>query len=313
MAETTVRDRYEESAEARLWALLPEVYRTADSPMLDADGPLRELIARIAVQVAGVRRSLDRLWEDQSVESCDDWVLPYIAALVDTNLVSAMSPRGRRLDVANTINYRRRKGTLGLIEQLSADVTGWECRAIEFFRRLSRRRHGLDPEFGWPADSVDPAGARRLQREQRLVGDLTRTPAGGWADLRHVAGAAATNTAFDEFHHRLDVRRAEGALGWYGISKIGLFLWRVQSLFVDRATPVPVAGCPGHFTFDPTGRQIALFQADGRGEDAYGERWRPLEAFQVPGPVSQAVWDAILDAHRAPPPAGAWPDPIATL
>jgi hypothetical protein len=144
MSTAPVNDGYEGAAAAKLWALLPEVYRSEDSLVLDQPGPLQELLARIAVQVAVVRRSLDRLWEDQSIESCDDWVIPYIAALVDTNLVPAMDARGQRLDVANTINYRRRKGTLGLVEQLAADVTGWECRAVEFFRTLARRRHGLD-------------------------------------------------------------------------------------------------------------------------------------------------------------------------
>jgi hypothetical protein len=313
MSEAIVRDGYEEAAAAKLWPLLPEVYRNDDSAVLDAPGPLQELLSRIAVQVATVRRSLDRLWDDQSIESCDDWVIPYIAALVDTNLVPAMDARGQRLDVANTINYRRRKGTLGLIEELTANVTGWESRAVEFFRALGRYRHGLDPAIGWPADSSDPAGARTLQHAERLVGLLTGTPAGGFADIRSAAGAAATGTAFDEFHHFADVRRGEGALGWYGIPKVGIFLWRSVSLSVDRGTPVPVASCPGTFAFDPTGRQIPLFQADDRAPDGYGENWAPLAEWQVPGPLTQEVYDAVRAAHEAPPPKGAWPDPKASF
>ena len=111
-----------------------------------------------------MRRSIDRLWEDQSIETCDDWVIPYLADLLATNLVPSMDARGQRLDVANTIYYRRRKGTVALLEQLAADVTGWDARVIEFFRRLARTRHGLDPAIGCPADSADPAAARRLQR-----------------------------------------------------------------------------------------------------------------------------------------------------
>lgn len=300
MPDLQVHDGYEQLAAAKLWALLPEVHRAADSTSLDEPGPLRELLERVADQVAVVRRSLDRLWEDQFIESCDDWVMPYIAALLDTNLVPAMDARGQRLDVANTINYRRRKGTLGLIEQLAADVTGWECRAVEFFRLLARRRHGLDPELGWPADAADPAGARRLQHAQRLVGPLTGTAAGGFADVRNAAGASQADGPFDEFHHRVDVRRADGALGWYGIPKLGLFLWTEQSLFADRATPVAVAGCRGHFAFDPTGRQIALWQADDRSPAGYGEHWRPLDVFQVPGPLSRWVAQAFPGAPLWP-------------
>jgi hypothetical protein len=310
-----VADRYEEMAATKLWSLLPEIYRTEDGGAdLDRPGPLQELLARLGVQVAVIRRSLDRLWDDQSIESCEDWVIPYIGALLDTNLVPTMDARGQRLDVANTINYRRRKGTLGLIEQLAADVTGWECRAVEFFRALSRRRHLLDPEIGRPADSADPAGARRLQRAELLVGLLTGTPAGGFADLRSAPGAGATGSAFDEYHHRLDVRRGRGALGWYGIPKLGVFLWRYQSFSVDRATPVGVAGCKaGHYAFDPTGRQIALWQADDRPPDGYGEQWQPMSEWQVPGPIDPLVYGAILLARRTPPPAGAWPDPSASL
>src|SRR5262249_33587460 len=73
VSEMIVHDGYEEAAAAKLWALLPEVYRNDDSAVLDAPGPLQELLSRIAVQVATVRRSLDRLWDDQSIESCDDW------------------------------------------------------------------------------------------------------------------------------------------------------------------------------------------------------------------------------------------------
>ena len=313
MNATAVSDRYEQIATDKLWALLPEVYRAGDSALLDQPGPMYELVQRLAVQVAVVRRSLDRLWEDQSIEACEDWVIPYIAALVDTNLVPAMDPRGQRLDVANTINYRRRKGTLGLVEQLAADVTGWECRAVEFFRALARRRHGLDPSIGRPADSADPTGARRLQLAEGLVGLLTGTPLGGYADLRNAAGGAATNSAFDEFHHRLDVRRGEGALGWYGIPKLGVFLWKSVSIDVERATPVKVSGCDQHFTFDPTGRQIALFATDDRPTASFGESWRPLADWQVPGPVAQLLYDAVHLANAVPPVPGGWPDPAASL
>lgn len=313
MSATAVNDRYEQIATDKLWSLLPEVYRAQDSAVLDQPGPLYELIGRLAAQLAVVRRNLDRLWEDQFIETCDDWVIPYIAGLVDTNLVAAMDARGQRLDVANTINYRRRKGTLGLVEQLAADVTGWESRAVEFFRALARRRHGLDPAIGRPADSADPAGGRQLQSAEGLVGLLTGTPLGGYADLRNAAGAASANTAFDEFHHRLDVRRGQGALAWYGIPKLGVFLWKSVSIDVDRATPVKVSGCNDHYAFDPTGRQVALFAADDRPAAGFGESWRPLAEWQVPGPITQLLYDAVLLADASPPVPGGWPDPAASL
>src|SRR6516162_763425 len=173
------RDHYEIYYADKLWNLLPAVYRSQDTDAYGTNGPLREMVNRIGAQAAILRRSVDRLWEDQSIETCDDWVIPYIADLLATNLVASLDARGQRLDVANTIYYRRRKGTVALLEQLAADVTGYDACVIEFFRRLGRTRHGLDPEIGYPADSADPTGARLLQRTQNLTGLLTGTPAGG--------------------------------------------------------------------------------------------------------------------------------------
>jgi hypothetical protein len=291
-----VQDEYEARYADKLWSLVPAVYRAADSETVDGDGPLRELLDRIGASMAVVRRSIDRLWEDQSIETCDAWVIPYLADLLATNLVPSMDERGRRLDVANTIYYRRRKGTVALLEQLAHDVTGYETRVIEFFRRLGRNRHGLDPAIGRPASAADPLAALTLQRLEQLTGLLTGTPAGGFADLRNPLGASLTGTAFDEYAHRLDVRHGRGDLGWYGIPKIGFFLWRTVALRVDRATPVPVAGCPDHYAFDPTGRQIALFTAAARGANDYGESWLPVPVWQLPAPLIEPLWDAITAA-----------------
>jgi hypothetical protein len=313
MTEPAVRDGYEQRYADKLWTLVPAAYRAADSETLDGDGPLRELLDRIGASMAVVRRSIDRLWEDQSIETCDSWVIPYLAELLATNLVPSMDARGQRLDVAKTIYYRRRKGTVALLEELAHDVTGYETRVIEFFRRLSRTRHNLDPAIGRPADDADPAGARTLQRLEQLAGLLTGTPAGGWADLRNPLGADLVGTAYDEYHHRLDVRIGRGALGWYGIAKIGFSLWRTVALAVDRATPVPVAGCPGHYAFDPTGRQVALFTAAVRSGNDYGESWVPIGVWQLPMPLTSALWDAITTEQLPNPGPTAYPDPTATL
>jgi hypothetical protein len=304
---TDIQDAYEARYADKLWSLVPAVYRAADSETIDGDGPLRELLNRIGASMAVVRRSIDRLWEDQSIETCDSWVIPYIAQLLATNLIPAMDPRGQRLDVANTIYYRRRKGTVALLEQLGHDVTGYETRVIEFFRRLARSRHNLDPPIGRPASAPDPTAALTLQRLEQLTGLLTGTPAGGWADLRVPLGAALTGTAFDEYAHRLDVRYGRGALGWYGIPKVGFFLWRTVALRVDRATPVPVTGCAGHFAFDPTGRQIPLFTAAARGPNDYGESWLPVPVWQLPMPLTDALWKAVT----APAGPTRYPDPNA--
>jgi len=246
------RDLYQAFHGAKLWALLPELYRAQDSDSFDRNGPLRELVNRIGVQAAILRRSLDRLWDDQSIETCDDWIIPYIGDLLATNLVPALPAREQRLDVAKTIYYRRRKGTLAVLEEIAANITGWDVKLVEFFRRLGRTRHLLDPPIGLPVtagDSID-----QLRQAEGLISPRSLSAAGGFADPRNAYGASRSRTAFDEFSHTADFRAGRGVVGWHDIPRLGVFLWRLISFGGRRTTPVFKPDHPDCFTFDPTGR-----------------------------------------------------------
>ena len=249
---------------------------------------MREMVNRIGGTAADLRRGIDRMWEDQSIETCDDWVIPYIANLLDTHLVLGLDPRGQRLDVANTIDYRRRKGTLAVLERIASDITGWDAKTVEFFRRLGRTRHGLDPPIG----SAAAAGSdtARLRVAEGLSGTLTRTRIGGFANLRNVHGAGKAGSAFDEFFHTADTRAGLGTAGWYAIPRLGVFVWRLLSLPVGPVTPVAVADCPGWFTFDPTGRDVPLFGLR-RAADRFGDNWVSPNEGQLPGPISRSLLD----------------------
>jgi hypothetical protein len=369
------RDRYEIYYADKLWNLLPAVYRSEDTDAYGTNGPLREMVNRIGAQAAILRRSIDRLWEDQSIETCDDWVIPYIADLLATNLVASLDARGQRLDVAKTIYYRRRKGTVALLEELAADITGWDARVVEFFRRLGRTRHNFDPPVGTATETtvpatqlaatgdgtttvfsfslanypvqpgtvqvlvaglptgndnsagaitgvglngtvdyssgaialtfaVAPAAAASisaqyeylsydltLQFAEGLIGSLTRTDIGGWADLRNVFGASKSQTAFDEYFHTADFRKGRGKSGWYNIPKLGVFLWRLQSFGVDFTTPVADSNCPNYYAFDPTGRELPLFAVSSR---VYGDTWVSPEEWQLPTPISTLLLQSAL-------------------
>jgi hypothetical protein len=125
-------DHYEIYYADKLWNLLPAIYRSEDSSEFGVNGPLREMVNRIGAQATVLRRSIDRLWEDQSIETCDDWVVPYIADLLATRRVASQNARGQRLDVAKTIYYRRRSGTVAILEEIASDVTGWDARVGNF-------------------------------------------------------------------------------------------------------------------------------------------------------------------------------------
>jgi hypothetical protein len=301
---TDFDDGYDSYYAERLWQLLPTVHRAEDTGSFAAPGPLRELLNRIGAQVAVVRRSMDRLWADQSIETCDDWVIPYLGDLLGTNLVSNLDARAQRLDVAKTIHYRRRKGTVEILEELAMDVTGWTAHVVEGFRRLGRTRHGLDPAVGRAAFPRATEGdAARLLQIEGLTGLLTAGPAGGFADLRSRHGATLANTPFDEGFHAADFRAGRGAAGHFGIPKLLVFLWRLVSFPVLAGTPVAVAGCPGQYVFDPTGREIPLFLPPAPVPDDFAESWAPVREWQVPGPLTGSLETAIADTGKSPQPA----------
>src|SRR5205814_6356987 len=109
--------------------------------------------------------------------TCQEWVVPYIADLVSYSTPHDVLPRSLRVEVANTISYRRRKGTATMLEQLAREVTGWSVHVVEFFKLLAQSQH-----------------VNRVRLE-------TTSP-----DLRNPASLERLNTPFDTLVHTADVR-----------------------------------------------------------------------------------------------------------
>lgn len=257
----TARDGYREYYAERLWDWVPAAIREDDA--LEGGDALRAMLRAFASQAAVMKRSQDRLWDDMFVELADDWAVPYIAQLVATRLVSALNPRGRRSDVAKTIYYRRRKGTLAVLEQLCNDIAGWDAKLVEEFRRLARNRHGLD-------------GAA-------TAGRVTHTPEGGLANLRSVRGARLAGDPFDEFHYTPETRRPADRLGLRGIATLGFHLHRMTVVELADVTPrlvKNVAGTRDGYSFDPSGRDVPLFGAEIDQGDWSG--WRTAGEGELP-------------------------------
>ena len=288
----------------RLWSLIPAIYRSLDAgPTPTANGPLRELVNRIGAQAAVVRRSIDRLGENQSIEICDDWVIPYIGDLVATRLVSCLDADAQRIDVARTIYYRRRAGTLGILEELAADIATIDARCVEFFRRLGRTRHQFDPPLSYRIENPvsGPIGftSGALEIAEGLIGPYSGTPAGGFADLRNRYAASNTGNAFDEFSYTADLRAPVESLGWYNIRNLGVFLWWLEAFPIAAATPV-AGGNPSCFTFDPSGRDTPIFAPSQRAatsqtaEEFWGENWASPEEWVLPVAIRQTLWNQLL-------------------
>lgn len=259
-------DHFEVWLAEKIWELVPPHYRHEDGVATPPD-VLRSVVEVMARQGALLRRSQDRLWEDQFIELCDDWAVPYIGDLLNTRLVSALNTRGRRVDVAKTIHYRRRAGTLRVMEELVRDITGWEGKVVESFRRLARARHGLDP---LPA----PLSGRR-----------TRTPPGGFADLRRPAVSDLIDGPFDELHHLPDARRHRGRDGRVAIPKLAFHLYRLRTFRMQDVVPRVVSdGAHVFWTFDPSGRGVPLFVAPYRAPS--WDDWRSAREWELPAPMS---------------------------
>ncbi|MGB3271232.1 MAG: hypothetical protein WBA65_14900, partial [Rhodanobacter sp.] len=261
----------------RLYDLLPVVYRMRDA---EQGWPLRDFLRVLARQADVLEQDIARLYDNAFIETCDDWVVPYLGDLLGYTLLPEAATLGEdsrrdarlgrvlapRADVANTIDARRRKGTLSLLEDLSRDAAGWPARAVEFYRRLGWMQH-LDhqhPHRGGTADLRDPG---RLQRI-------------GWVD-----------GAFDPFAHSVDVRRLGSAQrrGRHNVPAVGVFACRLRSYPVT-CTP---AYCieergPQCFSFSVLGNDTPLFQrpvaesepthiADERNLPLPLRRWRFAE------------------------------------
>ena len=226
-----------------------------------------------------MRRSIDGLWADQFIETCADWVIPYIGELVAAREVTGLDPRGQRLDVANTIRWRRRKGTLPTAAAVARGITGWDAHAVEGFRRLARTRHDLDLR----------GGRRRARRPGRSNARGRRSPTCA-PDRRQCSPTAA----FGDGYRHADLRRGNGTAGRFGPEKLIVYCWRLLTFEVTGATPVPVAGRPDEYVFDPTGREIPLFLPPAAvTAEAAARPWG------VPGPLTAAV-DRMMTEAGAP-------------
>jgi hypothetical protein len=229
----------------RLYDLLPVVYRQRD---VDAGQPLRALLQIIAEQVGVVEDDIGQLYENWVIETCEDWVVPYIADLIGHRVVYEAGEPGAvssgqgaarnrilvpRNEVANTIRYRRQKGTLALLEELARDVAGWEARAWEFYQVLTATQHM----------------------------NHLRAGKGGTVDVRSGDALDRLGSPFDELAHSVGVRRLNSrrARDRHNITNTGLFVWRLQAHSVTRAPAFCTDRARHHYTFSVLGNDTPLF------------------------------------------------------
>jgi len=274
----------------RLYELLPALYRIRDTelgirmltteekekllsltgnenyfPDDEINGPLKSLLSIIAGQVAVLEENLEQLYDDQFIETCAEWAVSYIGELVGTRGLinipgAAFSQRG---EVANTISYRRRKGTASVIEQLARDVTGWNASVVEYFQLLSTTQY---------MNHLRP-------------GNLSFTGLGNWRLMEYA------NTPFDKTARTVDVRRIEKKRGKYNIPNIGIFLWRLNSYSLTKSPAYKVDD--RRYTFNALGFDGPLYNLP-ETEDDIAHLAGPVN---VPMPISRMVLKNDLETY----------------
>jgi hypothetical protein len=278
-----------------LYSLVPAIYRERDA---QRNLPLRALLSLLEQQRALVDADIQQLQENLFIETCDEWVIAYIADLVSNNLLfdpsrSAAAETATslftdlvgkdlrppvavriRADVAKTIHYRRRKATPAMLEELARDVTGWPAHVVEFFQLL-----------GWT----------QFLEHQR--------PQCTWADLRSIDAMERLAGAFDQTMHTVDVRPPRQQDGWHNIRNIGFFLWRLQSypLVNVPARPTTVAW---RYHFSPLGNPAPLFC---RLREETGSLVTEVD---VSAPIRRTLFDKDLRDYAATTPLP--PPPVFT-
>ena len=246
----------------RLYELLPAVYRIRDA---EQGEPLKALLSVIADQAGVLEEDLAQLYDNQFIETCAEWVAPYIGDLIGYRPINGVTARtvSARAEVANTIAYRRRKGTATVLEQLARDVTGWNARVVEFFQWLETSQY---------------------MNHIRLGNRIT-------ADLRDWEALERRDSAFNTLAHSVDMRRIETQKGRYNIPSIGLFLWRLEAFSLTQSQAFRVDD--ERFLFSPLGNNMQLFTRPESETDIS----HLAEPINVPEPISRRVLDHYLDRY----------------
>jgi hypothetical protein len=249
-----------------LFELLPTIYRLRDEEGL-VHGSLRALVDVIAGEVAILEEDLEQLYDDQFIETCAEWVAPYIGDLIGYRTLYGLTDKigSPRAEVANTIAYRRRKGTASMLEQLARDVTGWDARAVEFFQLLAVTQY------------MNHARPRNI----------------AWVNMRASSLLARIGTPFDTAAHTAEVRRIARRRGRFNIPDVGVYLWRIRDYPLANSPAVkvvPADAGDGRYLFSPTGHNAPLFNR-AIAEDTITHIAEPAN---VPMPITRRdLWDRL--------------------
>jgi hypothetical protein len=262
-----------------LYKLLPRFLRFRDAYEGE---PLRALMAVLEEQYVVLRQDLAVTYDNWFIETCEPWVVPYLGDLLGVRGLA--DPRhfvfSQRTQVANTIAYRRRKGTAAILARVAHDATGWYAHVAPGSESLALT-HSL--RFSRPArpGTVDLRDSGALDDVHGPFSRLART-----ADLRSPGDAAGGGLA----------PTAPGGPGLAGLSTLTLYLWRLQSYPVENGTARPLGTANGYqrYTFSPFGDDRPLFNQPRTPSDLHFVATEQ----DVPGSLRRGPLAAEIESRR---------------
>ncbi len=226
----------------RLFNLLPAIHRRRDSEQGDA---LKALMGVMEAELDIFTEDLDTLYENWFIETCEEWAVPYVGDLLGLKGLYPGIPGifSQRAFVANTLAFRRRKGTTMVLEQLARDATGWPSKVVEFFELMGATQNINHPRIG----------------------------KGGTALIRDANRMDLVHTAFDVSAHTADIRRNQAgdseSGGTYNIPNVGIYVWPLPAYEVREAQPRVTTADLDCFHFSPLGLDLPLFNVPQTEED----------------------------------------------
>jgi hypothetical protein len=246
----------DDNLEDFFYKLLPAIYHKRDA---EQDYLLQAFLQLISREAGIIKDDIRRLYENFFIETCDDWIISYIGDLVGTSPLYD-NTQSNRVDVAKTIYYRRRKGTLPMLEELADDITGWNAHAVTFFelllwnQNLNHQRYQVTEKISLTPDPpLDPCAIDNS-------GDPCALDNIGTVNLRNMNALDLLNGPFDKISHTVDVRAISQNEGWFNIRNIGFFLWRLKSYPLTNVEARIRNNYEGLFHFSPLGNPIPLFK-----------------------------------------------------
>lgn len=241
-----------------LYSWLPAHVRIRDR---EEGEPLRALMAVLQEVGDQLHDDVGRLYRNWFIETCQEWVVPYVGDLVGIARLRAMSPSAYTLRayVANAIALRRRKGTPAAMEQVAQDLTGWHASVLETFQQVSTTQHIKHPR----PHSVRTPSLRNTDEMDRLYGPFER--ACHTLDVRSLNRAPEPGRLQPAGPETGPVKvLTQRDRGRYNLQTVSLFLWRLRAWPVTLAPAVPHPAGEGEaaytwYHFSQLGRDLPLF------------------------------------------------------